>query len=104
MWVFVQTLNGHDGEELVEGPGVGHRLEEGEVAEIFVGHHLVELTQLVGHVLLMVGQFGNLARDAPIEALNLGAGAEVDDAVAEEVEGLVANVLGVVPVFQHGAR
>ena len=52
----------------------------------------------------MVGQFGNLARDAPIEALNLGAGAEVDDAVAEEVKGLVADVLGIVPVFQHGAR
>ena len=50
----------------------------------------------------MVNQFTDFVGYAPIEAFDLGAGLEVDDAVAEEVERLVAYVLRVVPVFEHG--
>jgi len=98
-----QSVDGHDGEELVDAPRVGHGLEEGEVAEVLVGHLLVEGAEFVGDVLLVVGQFGHLVTDGPVEALYLGACLEVDDAVAEEVECLLAYVFGVVPVLEEGA-
>ena len=50
----------------------------------------------------MVYQFTDFVGYAPVEAFDLGAGLEVDDAVAEKVEGLVAYVLRVVPVLKHG--
>ncbi|CDF22978.1 unknown [Prevotella sp. CAG:617] len=101
---LVKALNGHDGEELVERPGVGQRLEEREVAEIFVGQQLVELAQLVGHVFLMMGQVVDVAQHAPKETLNLCPRTQVDDAVTEKVERLLADVLSVVQVLQHGTR
>ena len=51
---LVETLDRHDGEELIDGPMVGQRLEEGEVAKILLGHHLVELAEFVGGVLEVV--------------------------------------------------
>ena len=39
----------------------------------------------------------------PIHGLYLGTRLEVDNAVGEEVEHLLANLLGVVPVFEHVA-
>lgn len=49
--LLIEPLHGHYGKELVDGPGVWQRLEEGEVAEIFLGQHLVDLLQLFGRVL-----------------------------------------------------
>ena len=51
----------------------------------------------------LTGNRIDLAADAPVELLYLGAGVEVYDAVAEEVERLFANLLGVVPRLQHAA-
>ena len=101
--LFVEPRDGHDGEELVDAPGVGHGLEEREVAEIFIRHRLVEVAQFVGHVLLVVHEVGDFVRDAPIEAFDVRAGFKVDDAVAEEIKRFVADILRIVPVFEHGA-
>ena len=101
---FVESLYGHDREELVDSPSVGQRLEEREVAEILVGKHLVQSAQFVGHVLHALSHAVHLAADAPVHALYLGACAQVDDAVREEIERLVAYLFGVVPVLEHRAR
>ena len=101
---LVEPLDRHDGKELIDGPMVGERLEEGEVAKILLGHHLVQLAQFVGGVLEVVRKVDHFGADAPIEAFYLCTGAEIDEPVAEEVEGLFANVLGVVPIFEHGTR
>ena len=45
----------------------------------------------------------HLAANAPVHALYLGTCAQVDNAVREEVESLVAYLLGVVPVLKHSA-
>ena len=37
---LVETAQRYDGEHLVDGPAIGQRLEQGEVAEVFVGEHL----------------------------------------------------------------
>ena len=45
----------------------------------------------------------HLAGDAPEQAFDLGARLEVEQTEAEQVEGLFADLLGVVPDFQRGA-
>ena len=100
---LIQTRNRHDGEELVNPPRVGHRLEEREVAEVFVGHLLIQLAQFFGSMLLMVHQFRYFTRNRPVETLNLCTRFEVDNAVAEEVERFFADVFRIVPVFKHRA-
>ena len=62
---------------------------------------LVQLAELVGDVLLVVYQFGHLVADGPVEAFYLGACLQVDDAVPEQVECLLAYVFGIVPVFEE---
>ena len=54
-------------------------------------------------MLLVVCQFGHFVTDGPVERFDLSAGLQVDDAVAEQVEGLFADVLGVVPVLEQRA-
>ena len=39
---LVEALYGDDGEELIDSPGVGQRLEERDVAEVLVGKQFVE--------------------------------------------------------------
>ena len=46
----------------------------------------------------------DLVAHAPIHGLDLSPCLEVDDAMREEFQGLVADLLGVVPVLQHVAR
>lgn len=100
---LVEPLQRHDGEHLSHAPRVGQRLEEREVAEILVGQQLVDLVQLLGHALHLHGYGVDLARYRPVEFLDLGAGLKVDQAVREELEGLVAYLLRVVPVLEGAA-
>ncbi len=100
---FVEPLYGHDGENLVDCPCVGERLEEREIAEILVGKCLVEVLELFGRVLKRLGHAVHLAAYAPVHALYLGPRAQVNDAVREKVERFLAYLFGVVPVFEHGA-
>ena len=100
---LVETLQRHDGEDLSHTPRIGQRLEEREVAEIFVCQQFVYLVQLLGHTFHLRGYAVYLARDRPVEFLDLGAGPEVDDAVREELERLVAYLLCVVPVLEGAA-
>ena len=102
-WALVESLYGHDGEELVDSPSIGERLEYRYVAEVFVGKQLVQAAQLVGSVLQCLCHAVHLAANAPIHALYLGTCAQVDNAVREEVESLVAYLLGIVPVLKHCA-
>ncbi len=48
---LVEALQGHDGEDLVDAPHVGQRLEEREVAVVLVGKELGHVVQLLGHAL-----------------------------------------------------
>ena len=46
----------------------------------------------------------DFAAHAPVHTFDLGACLKVYYAVTEQVKRLVAYLLGVVPVFEHGAR
>ena len=50
----------------------------------------------------MMRQFGHFMADGPIQAFYLGACFKVYDTVAEKVQRLFADILGIVPVFQQG--
>ena len=50
------------------------------------------------------GEIVHLTAHAPVHALYLGPCLQADYAVREEVEGLIAYLLGVMPVLEHGAR
>ena len=47
---FLEPVYGHDGKELVNGPGVGQGLEHAEVAVIDVRQAHVDVRQIAGHV------------------------------------------------------
>ena len=51
----------------------------------------------------MLGKTVDLVAHAPVHRLNLGTGLQVYDAVREELQSLVANLLSIVPVLQHVA-
>ena len=59
--------------------------------------------EFVGHALHVLHEVVDLAGHTPVEFLYLGAGFEVDDAVAEELEHLVAYLLGIVPALEGAA-
>ena len=54
-------------------------------------------------MLQVLGQGIDLVAHAPVHRLDGGARLQVDDAVGEEVEHLLADLLGVVPVFEDVA-
>ena len=101
---LVEALYWHDGEHLVDGPRVGEALEQREIAEVLVGEQLVNLHQLLWDVLQVFGQRVDLVAHAPVHGLYLRPCLQINNAVGEEVEHLLAYLLGVVPVFEHVAR
>ena len=101
---LVQALDRHDREELVDGPTVWQALEQREVAEILVGKNLVQSSQLLRHVLHVLGKVVDLVAYAPVHCLNLSTSFQIYDTVREELQCLIANLLGIVPVLQHVAR
>ena len=101
---LVQTLDRHDREELVDSPTVWQALEQREVAEILVGKNLIQSSELLRYMLHVLGKIVDLVAHAPVHCLNLCTGLQIYDAVREKLQCLFANLLGIMPVFQHVAR
>ena len=55
-------------------------------------------------MLHVLGKIVDLVAHAPVHCLNLCTGLQIYDAVREELQCLFANLLGIMPVFQHVAR
>ena len=101
---LVQTLKGKDGEKLVNSPRVAQTLEQREVAEVLVCQQFVDVHQLLGDMLQVLGQRIDFMAYAPVHSFNLGTRLQVHDTVCEQVEHLFPDLLGIVPVFKHIAR
>ena len=54
-------------------------------------------------MLHVLGKVVDLVAYAPVHRLNLGTSLQIYDTVREELQCLVANLFGIVPVFQHVA-
>ena len=100
---LVQTLDRHDREELVDSPTVWQALEQREVAEILVGKNFVQSSEFFWYMLHVLGKIVDLVAHTPIHCLNFCTGLQIYDAVREELQSLVANLLSIVPVLQHVA-
>ena len=70
-WALVQAVDGHDREKLLDGPTVGNRLEDREIAEVGLGQEGVERVQLFGHLFGLPEQAADLVADGPEEVLRL---------------------------------
>ena len=98
---LIEPVYWHDGEELVDTPAVGQALEKREVTEVLVGKQFRELAEVIGYMLHVLRNGKNLANDTPEHALNLCAGLEVYNAMAEEFKCLLTNLLCVVQRLEH---
>ena len=83
---LVETRQRHDGEQLVYGPVVGQRLEEGEVAEVLVRQHFGDFFQFLGCVFYFIGHVVHIAGNRPEKPFDLCSCAQIDKSEAEEVE------------------
>ena len=97
----LEPVDRHDREELVDRPGVGHRLEDRVVAEVRIGEHRFQALELVGHVIELADDLQDLGADA--EEQPLGEAAVLQRAVAqvEQAQDAVLADLRVVVVLHE---
>ncbi len=100
---LVQPVNRHHGKELLDGPGIGNRLEEGEVAEVGVRQRVVEPLQVLGHLVHLLDELPQLGADRPVQRLGLAALLERQVAGVEQVQRHVERLLGVVEALERVA-
>ena len=100
---FIQPLDRHDRENLIDRPRVRQRLEKREITEILISQQLVQLAKLIRCMFQAGSDLADLARHRPIQPLDLGAGLQIDNAMTEQIQCLLAYLLRIVPGFQHTA-
>ncbi len=99
----VQPVDRHHREQLLDRPAVRARLEQREVAEVGVGHRVVEALQILRHVVHLRDQLAQLDEDRPVEVLGLAALLERQVAAAEQVQRHVERLLRVVVALERVA-
>ena len=92
----IQHVNGHHRKQLLDGPTVRARLEEREVAEVSVGHRVVEALQIFWHVVHLRDQFAQLHENRPIQVLGLAPLFEREIPAGEQVKRHVERLLRIV--------
>lgn len=82
---FREAVNRRNREKLVNRPAVEQGLENGEIADVLLGKHDVQIEQIFGNVAFERGNFlMDLAADVPKKAVGFGAVFEVEIAVLEK--------------------
>ena len=103
--LLAEAVDRHDREELVDGPRVGQRLEEREVAEVPVGERRREVAQEVGIlVLVALAEAGEFVGRAEVVLLRLGALAQREHPAGEVRLRALLVVLDVVMDLAHATR
>ena len=98
---FVQTLNGHNREYLVDGPGIRQGLEQREVTEIFIRQQFRQSAKFIGSMLQAACNLVHLTHNRPVKTLNLRTCFQIHNSMTEQVERFFTNLLCIVPGFQH---
>ena len=102
---FVQPVNRHHREQLLDRPRVGNRLEQREVAEVRVGERVVEALQILRHVLHLSGtSLRSFVQIAQYSVSAMAALLERQVAAVEQVERHVERLLRVVIALERVAR
>ncbi len=93
---LVEAVDGHDREQLADGPGVGQALEHAEIAVVEIAQHPVQVDELGARVLDLPGEPADLADRRPEQLFGQRPFAQAGLAVLEQAPGLVAIEDGVV--------
>ena len=98
---FVQALNGHNWEYLVNSPRIRQGLEQREVTEIFIRQQFRQSAKFIGSMLQPACNLVHLAHNRPVKTLNLCTCFQIHDSMTEQVERFFTDLLCIVPGFQH---
>ena len=98
---FIQALNGHNREYLVDSPGIRQGLEQREVTEIFIRQQFRQSAKFIGSMLQAACNLVHLTHYRPVKTLNLCTCFQIHNSMTEQVERFFTNLLCIVPGFQH---
>ena len=98
---FVEPVNRHHREQLLDGPAVGNRLEEREVAEVGVRQLFVERLQILRHFFERRDDAPEFEENRPEQVLGQAALLERQVAGVEQAERHVHRLLGIMEGFQR---
>ena len=93
---FLETVNGHDRKDLINGPDIGQRLKEAEISVIDIIEQLADLRNILGDMIELCSDLGDLDQDMAHQVLSQRPLADVDLPMLEELAGLIAVVQGIV--------
>ncbi len=100
--LLIQPVDGHDREQLIDGPAVGQRLEQREVAEVPVDERRLEVGHdVVVRVAILPADAGDHVDGREVDLLGEGAFAERQHAGVEELVRAVLVERGVVEDLLH---
>src|SRR5690554_889580 len=100
-WFFVEPVNGHYWKNLIDGPAVGQRLKQGEVAKVLVRQYFGHVSELVRCMLHAGGNLVNVVRNGPEKSFHLGTGNQIKYTKTVAIEGFLPDLQGIVPGFEH---
>src|SRR4051794_38432542 len=92
---LIQTVNRHDGKELLDSPVVRHALKQRKIAEIGIGQHSIQTLELLGEEFKFRRELQNLSANCPKEILRKAALLERKIAQTEEVQRGVERLLSI---------
>ena len=96
---FVEPVDGHDGEELVDGPGVRQGLEQREVSVVEIHQGGGQLAEVFRDVIELGDEVGDAGEDVPEPGFGQAALAQRGAAIEKLRAHLVAVIGGVVEAF-----
>src|SRR5262249_16280673 len=93
--------NRHDGEELLDRPAVGHRLEDRKIAEVRIRHERFQTVQLFRNIIELANDLEKFAADRPEELFRQSAQFDSQVAKIKEVHRIVDGLHGMVVTLQE---
>ena len=97
--LLLKPLDGHDGEHLVDGPGVGNGLEHGEVGETGAPQAQLEVLHLLGNGFQPLDDLVHAGDNLGVEPFGDGAILQGQKAQLEQADRLLNQLDGVVIVL-----
>ena len=93
---LVQPRERHDGEQLVQRPVILQALKHAEVANVLVAHAVLELADLLGHMVALLIMGTNLGANLPVQRLHLCLGVQLKYTQGKHVMRVLLTLLRLV--------
>ena len=95
---LLESLDRHDGKQLIDGPGVGQRLKQREIGKISLAQAQVELLQLVGNRFEAFHNAGNLDKNLAAQPFRQGPVLQIEVSKVKQADRFLNQLDGVVVV------